>query len=63
MQRWAVEGVGNTRAIVLFASETPPRRVLLDGAALESWQYLPDEQLLYVRYPNEPHPRVLAFEY
>lgn len=62
-QRWAVEGVGNTRAVVLFATVTPPRRVLLDGKVLEGWQYVPDEQLLYVRYPNEPHPRVLALEY
>jgi hypothetical protein len=62
-RRWAVEGVGDTKSVILFATSMPPQCIRLEGATLTDWQYLPDEQLLYVRFPNEPRGRELAFDY
>jgi hypothetical protein len=60
---WTVEGVGNTPAVMLLSSPTPPRSVLLDQQPLETFTYDPTEKLLYLHFPNEPSPRSLTIHY
>jgi hypothetical protein len=60
---WAVEGVGDTPAIVMISSTKPPRSVQLDQQALDSFTFNQAEGLLYVRFMNEPRPRHLAIEF
>lgn len=60
---WAVEGVGGTQAIVLFATTQPPRAVTLEGRPLDTWSYNAAEHLLHVRFPHEARPRELRFLY
>lgn len=58
-----VEGVGNTQAIVLFASEHAPRTVKLAGQPITSWSYSVAERLLHVRFPHQPAPRTLEVQF
>jgi len=60
---WAVEGVGETTAIVLISTAKPPRSIQLDQQTLESYAYDADEKLLRVRFPNEAWPRNLVVEF
>ena len=60
--RWTVEGVTATPAVVLIASATPPRSIQLDGLAITDFTYSASDGLLYIRFPNESSPRVLAVD-
>lgn len=60
---WTVEGVADTPAIVLISCPNGPKRVTLDGQALESFQYDAGEKLLHIRFPNESRPRELGVEF
>jgi hypothetical protein len=60
---WTVEGVAGTPAIVLIASEKAPVSVTLDGNPLENVSHLPEEGLLYLRFPNTSAPRVLSVKF
>ena len=58
----AVEGVGDTPAIVLISSTRKPRSVQMDQQALDSFTFNEAEGLLYVRFMNESRPRNLTIE-
>jgi hypothetical protein len=60
---WAVEGVGDTPAIVMISSTQPPRSVQMDQQVLDSFTFNQAEGLLYVRFMNESRPRHLAIEF
>lgn len=55
---WTVEGVGGTPAVVLLRAPLPTR-VTLDGQAVD---FRHEDGLLWVRFANEPRPRVLRLE-
>ncbi|HXT39884.1 MAG TPA: hypothetical protein VN887_07670 [Candidatus Angelobacter sp.] len=58
-----VEGIARTPAIVLLRSPKAPRAVTLDGSALDSFDYSPTPQLLWVRFTNDARPRELSVVY
>ena len=60
---WTVEGVGDTPALVLIASDKPPRTVELAPNTPVTHSYDPAEGLLYVRFSNEARPRELTIEF
>jgi hypothetical protein len=60
---WAVEGVGETPAIVLIATAKAPRSVQLDGQPLTAQQFDEAEGLLRIRFTNESRPRELVVEF
>jgi hypothetical protein len=60
---WAVDGVGDTPALVLISSPTPPRSVQVDEQAPDSFTFNKAEGLLYVRFMNESRPRNLVIEF
>jgi len=60
---YAVEGVGNTSAIVLINSAKAPRSVNLAGQAVPNVFHSAAEGLLWVRFPNEARPRELTIQY
>lgn len=60
---WTVEGVADTPAVLLIRSAKRPSKVLLDERPITSFEYSEKENLLWVRFPNEPRPRVLAVGY
>jgi len=59
----AVEGVAKTPAILLVYSPKTPRRVTLEGEALQSFNYSPVERLLWIRFENESRPRELKIQF
>ncbi len=58
---WTVEGVGETDAVVLISTHLKPKSVTLDGEEIQDLSF--GDDLLHVRFPNEPRPRVLKLEY
>lgn len=60
---FTVEGVGNTSAIMLFRAPRAPLAATLDGQALEEVTFSAGESLLWLRFPNEPHPRQLVLKF
>jgi hypothetical protein len=62
-QAWTVEGVGNTRGIVLLATDKAPKRIQLDGMDHKDFNFSPEDGLLHIHFPNEARPRVLAVEF
>jgi hypothetical protein len=62
-QAFAVEGVGNTPAYMLFRVPQEPKSVTLDSQPLAGVQYSKEDHLLRVGFDNEPHPRVLVLSF
>lgn len=60
---WTVEGVGNTPAILLVATDEKPSSITLDGQPIASFDYDANERLLYVHFPNEARPRKLIVRF
>lgn len=60
---WTVEGVGNTPAILLVATNKKPSSITLDGQPVASFDYDANERLLYVHFPNEARPRKLIVRF
>jgi hypothetical protein len=58
-----VEGVGNTPAIALLHSPKPPREITLAGQTIKDFEYSAAEQLLWIRFPNEPSPREMVVRF
>lgn len=54
-----VEGVANTPGVALVHTPKAPRSVDLGGEPVKDYNYSSAEQLLWVRFPNEPRPREL----
>jgi hypothetical protein len=59
----SLEGVAHTPGILLLSSTKPPKSIELDGQGLATFEYSPEEKLLWVRFPNEPRPRRLAISF
>jgi len=60
---FAVEGVGQTPAVMLLRASKSPRAITLDGQPLESFQHSSAEGLLWIKFQNEPRPRTLAIDF
>ena len=60
---FAVEGVGQTQAVLLLRAPKPPRSLSLDGQPLESFQHSAADGLLWIKFLNEPRPRILTMDF
>jgi hypothetical protein len=61
--RLAVEGVGNTPAVVLLRAPRSPKSVTLTGEPALKFVYSSAERLLWVRFPNTAQPRELNVQF
>ncbi len=59
----AVEGVGETPAVVLLRSSRPPRTITLDKETISDFDYSAKDELLWVRFINESRPRTLSIQF
>lgn len=59
----AVEGVGETPAVVLFDTAKPPRSITLEGKAIDTFKYSAADKLLWIHFENEARPRTLTVEF
>ena len=60
----AVEGVGNTPAVVLVRCPSkPPAAVTLEGEAISTTEYSAADELLWIRFTNESRPRQLFLKW
>jgi len=59
----AVEGVGQTPALVLVAAQKAPRSVTLAGKPIDTFEFDTKQHLLRVRFENEARPRELELEF
>ncbi len=59
----AVEGVGNTPAVVLLRAPGEPRLVTLAGQRLGSFEYSTGERLLWIQFTNTAAPRELSVQF
>jgi hypothetical protein len=55
---WTVEGIENTPAVLLIATDKAPKSITLDDQEITDFTHTGD--LLQVRFPNESRPRVLT---
>ncbi len=60
---YAVEGVGQTPALLLLRLERKPKTVRLEGKDIETLAYSETEHLLWVRFENESYPRELNIQF
>ncbi len=60
---FAVEGVGNTPAVVLMHAGKEPRSVELDGMKISDVEYSSRDRLLWIRFANESRPRTLKVQF
>ncbi len=58
-----VEAVAGTPAVVLLRSAKPPRAVSLANVAVQDFHYDTASGLLWIRFPNESHPRELVVSF
>jgi hypothetical protein len=57
----AVEGVGDTPAVVLLQGmKASPHSVTLDGELIKDIDYSSKDKLLWIRFAYEARPRVLS---
>jgi hypothetical protein len=60
----AVEGVGETPAVVLLQGvKASPRSITLDGEPVKDVEYSGKDKLLWVHFANEARPRVLSVQF
>ena len=59
----AVEGVGDTPAVVLLRSSRPPVSITLDKETVSDFDYSKKDGLLWVRFTNESRPRTLSIQF
>lgn len=60
---FAVEGVGDTPAIVLLRCPKLPQQITLDGKQVGNFVFVEAEQLLWIRFENEARPRELEIRF
>jgi hypothetical protein len=60
---WMVEGVPDTRAVVLLRVPGQPKRITLAGQPVADGQYSTADHLLWVRFTNTAAPRELALAF
>ncbi|HLP77652.1 MAG TPA: hypothetical protein VK327_12130 [Candidatus Paceibacterota bacterium] len=58
-----IEGVAETPAVVLLRTSKPPRSVALDGGTVKDFNYSAGDQLLWIRFANEPRARTLTVSF
>jgi hypothetical protein len=58
-----VEGAENTQAVVLLNTAKAPGAITLDGQSVETSTYSAADKLLWIRFPNEAHPRELSVQW
>ena len=59
----AVEGVGDTPAVVLVRSSRPPRSITLEKETISDFDYSAKDGLLWIRFMNESRPRTLSVQF
>ncbi|MCP5518321.1 MAG: hypothetical protein H7A45_13790 [Verrucomicrobiales bacterium] len=59
----AVEGIENTRGILLLRLPTRPQHLSLDDRALEDWRYDEAAHVLHVEFPNQARARRLVVSF
>jgi len=60
---YAVEGVGQTPAVVLLRTIREPRSITLDGQFVENFEFSHEECVLRIRFDNQARPRTLSVEF
>jgi hypothetical protein len=60
---FAVEGIGETPAIMLLESTQAPHAVTLDGKNLRTFEYSAKERLLWIRFENQAQPQELSVQF
>jgi hypothetical protein len=58
-----VEGVANTPGVALLRASRAPRSVQLAGKTLDTVTYDANQNLLWIRFPNESAPRELSVRF
>ncbi len=58
-----VEGVGETRGLLLVRSQKTPKTVRLDGQPHTDFTFSPEEKVLHVRFPLRTQPQQIEFEF
>ena len=61
--RFTVEGVAQTPSIALLESVQAPRAITLDGQAVKTFNYSPEQRLLWIRFENTASPHELAVQF
>ena len=59
----AVEGVGETPAVLLLKSSSSPRSITLDNKPVSDFDYSSKDGLLWIRFANESQPRTLSIQF
>lgn len=59
----AVEGVGNTPAVLLLRAAKPPRMVRFDVGATLNYSHSAKEGLLWIHFANDTQPRELTIQF
>ncbi len=60
---FAIEGVAQTPAVVLLRTAKPPQSITLDDKPLQDFEFSKENDLLRIRYGNEPRPRTLTLHF
>ncbi len=60
---FTVEGVGKTSAVVLLSTARPSRSITLAGNPVTQFKHAPEDNLLWLSFPNETRPRELVIEF
>jgi hypothetical protein len=60
---FSVNGVGDTMANLLLKLAERPSSIMLDGQNLQDFTYSPEQQLLWIRFPNIAKSQKLAVNY
>lgn len=61
--RFVVEGVANTRGIVLVRCPKSPGIVTIEGQPATDYRHDPAQGLLWLRFSNEPRPREIRLDF
>jgi hypothetical protein len=59
----AVEGVADTRGVVLVRSAASPRSITLENDSVKDFDYSAKDHLLWVRFANQARPRTLTIQF
>lgn len=57
---YIVEGIAETPAVLLLESPRPPVKITLAGQPLTTFEYSPEEKLLWIHFDNKSAPRELS---
>ena len=60
---FAVEGVANTPAVMLFRTSKAPKSALLDGQPVDKLDFSKPDKLLWIHFVNQAQPRKLSLQF